>query len=70
MPTDEKARRVRVWFGPHMICAHEAKPEKARAYAHAMPDKFYGLRVTIDDLSTDDDLPVLPGEAQWPLTIK
>jgi hypothetical protein len=40
-------RRVRVWFGAHVIADYSAEPELAKRYAAAM-DRRFGLPVTID----------------------
>ncbi|MER7244447.1 hypothetical protein [Kribbella sp. NPDC000426] len=44
-PTD---RRVRVWFGEHVIAEYTAEPAKAIRYQAAMTRRFYSLRVTIE----------------------
>jgi hypothetical protein len=41
-------RRVRVWFGGHVIADYTAEPVKAIQYQAAMTRRFYGLRVTIE----------------------
>lgn len=53
LPTD---RRVRVWFGEHVIADYTAEPAKAVQYQKAMTRRFYGLRVTIDPAVPDADL--------------
>ncbi|WP_432948263.1 hypothetical protein ACQPXM_13245 [Kribbella sp. CA-253562] len=41
-------RRVRVWFGEHVIADYTAEPVKAIRYQAAMTRRFYSLRVTIE----------------------
>ncbi|TDU87565.1 hypothetical protein EV138_1089 [Kribbella voronezhensis] len=41
-------RRVRVWFGEHVIADYTAEPAKAIRYQAAMTRRFYSLRVTIE----------------------
>ncbi|WP_433020599.1 hypothetical protein [Kribbella sp. CA-294648] len=41
-------RRVRVWFGEHVIADYTAEPAKALRYQAAMTRRFYSLRVTIE----------------------
>ncbi|TCC17127.1 hypothetical protein [Kribbella sindirgiensis] len=41
-------RRVRVWFGEHVIADYTAEPADAMRYQAAMTRCFYSLRVTID----------------------
>lgn len=41
-------RRVRVWFGDHVIADYCAEPALAARYAAAMERRFAGLRVTND----------------------
>lgn len=45
-------RRVRVWFGSHVICDYYATPELAQRYAQAMQRRFAGLRITNEALHT------------------
>ena len=59
-------RRVRVWFGEHVIADYRAEPALAERYAHAMSRRFAGLRITNDPMPMDDRLPdPLPGERMW-----
>jgi hypothetical protein len=44
-------RRVRVWFGEHMIADYRAEPALAARYAAAMSRRFAGLRVTNDPIA-------------------
>lgn len=67
-PTAHK--RVRAWFGPHLICEHSAAAGTASAYAETMPFRYQGLSVTISDTKGDEDLVPLPPERLWPLTIR
>ncbi|GAB3823082.1 hypothetical protein [Kribbella italica] len=41
-------RRVRVWFGEHVIADYTAEPAEAVRYQAAMTRRFYSLRVTIE----------------------
>lgn len=59
-------RRVRLWFGSHVIAAYVADPGEADRYAQAMARRFAGLRVTIDDQPSRFD-PILPGRVWWDL---
>jgi hypothetical protein len=45
LPTE---RRVRVWFGEHLIADYVADPESAANYEAAMRRRFVSLRVTND----------------------
>ncbi len=59
-------RRVRVWFGEHVIADYNAEPALAERYADAMSRRFAGLRVTNDPMPAVDRLPdPLPGERMW-----
>jgi hypothetical protein len=60
-------RRVRVWFGDHVIADYRAAPELAERYVAAMKDRFAGLRITDDPAPDPDDAPArpLPGERLW-----
>ena len=59
-------RRVRVWYGEHVIADYNAEPALAERYAHAMSRRFAGLRVTNDPMPAVDRLPdPLPGERMW-----
>lgn len=59
-------RRVRVWFGQHIVAQYCAEPDMAERYAHAMARRFAGLRVTNEPIKPADEanLP-LPGERLW-----
>lgn len=69
-PSPIRRKRVRAWFGPHLICEHSAADRQARAYADLMPYRFHGLSVTISDAADDESLPPLPPERLWPLTVR
>lgn len=43
LPTD---RRVRVWFGAHVIADHVCDPASAAEYESAMRRRFASLRIT------------------------
>lgn len=42
------ARRVRVWFGEHVIADYTAEPALAMKYQAGMTRRFASLRVTIE----------------------
>jgi hypothetical protein len=69
-----RRRRVRVWFGMHVIADYCAEPDLAQRYAAAMDRRFAGLKITNEPLPPDDDMsaaptPELPNEQLlWPLT--
>ncbi|MFI7065148.1 hypothetical protein ACIBL3_29430 [Kribbella sp. NPDC050124] len=46
--TADTRRRVRVWFGVHVIAELIAVPAAADRYAAAMDRRFAGLRITND----------------------
>jgi len=60
-------RRVRVWFGSHLLHDYRAGAEAAGLYAEAIGRRFAGLEVTVD-AEVSDDLPALPCEQLWVLT--
>lgn len=60
-------RRVRVWFGPHLLHDYRAGAEAAEEYAKAIGKRFAGLTVTVDTEATEDMAP-LPCEQLWMLT--
>lgn len=43
-------RRVRVWYGDHVIADYSGEAALAERYAQAMSRRFVGLRVTNDPL--------------------
>lgn len=47
-------RRVRVWFGEHVIAQYVAEAPLAARYEQAMRRRFAGLRVTNDLLGPND----------------
>ncbi|MFG1814989.1 hypothetical protein ACGFIF_14565 [Kribbella sp. NPDC049174] len=47
---DTQRRRVRVWFGAHVIAELIAVPASADRYAAAMDRRFAGLRITNDPI--------------------
>lgn len=69
--TSEPVRRVRAWFGPHLICEHAASHADAHGYAYAetMPFQFDGLRVAVSQLGPYDSPGPLPSRNLWPLTV-
>jgi hypothetical protein len=62
-------RRVRVWFGSHVIADYRAEADLAERYEAAMARRFSGLKITVDDLpETEPAEPrALPGELLWQL---
>jgi hypothetical protein len=50
LPTD---RRIRVWFGEHLIADYISDPDAAAAYESAMRRRFVSLRVTNDPASPE-----------------
>lgn len=65
-------RRVRVWFGDHVVADYRAEAELAERYAAAMSRRFAGLRVTSDPIPDHDPGPErrLPGERLWEVAPK
>ncbi|MGH3357905.1 MAG: hypothetical protein ACRDO7_03820 [Nocardioidaceae bacterium] len=64
-------KRVRVWFADTPICTHVTEPDRARDYARAIGQRFFGLSVTIDDAPQQSAAEPLPqNSALWPLTVK
>jgi hypothetical protein len=59
-----KRRRVRVWFGEHVVEEYQAEAATADRYADAMAQRFRGLRVTVDDVGPDGLQPLSP-ERLW-----
>jgi hypothetical protein len=47
-------RRVRVWFGEHVIAQYVAEAPLAARYEQAMRRRFAGLKVTNDLLGPHD----------------
>ncbi|MFB6720175.1 hypothetical protein ACFCV3_08460 [Kribbella sp. NPDC056345] len=48
-------RRVRVWFGEHVIAEYTAEPATAIQYQAAMTRRFASLRVTIEPVTVAVD---------------
>jgi hypothetical protein len=68
-------RRVRVWFGSHVIASYCAEPELAERYAAAMDRRFAGLTVTNEPVEPPEGTMPASLEAElpsdqllWPLT--
>jgi hypothetical protein len=60
-------RRVRVWFGNHVIADYRAEADLAERYVAAMSRRFTGLRITNDPVPEPDTAVPrpLPGERLW-----
>jgi len=58
-------RRVRVWFGAHVIADYTAEEDAAVRYAAAMERRFAGLRVTNDPGRGDSTGSALPSALLW-----
>jgi hypothetical protein len=65
-------RRVRVWFGDHVVADYQAEADLADRYAAAMSRRFAGLRVTSEPIPPSDPSPgrKLPGERLWEVAPK
>lgn len=57
-------RRVRVWFGQHLLHDYLAEATAAERYAESIGRRFAGLEVTVDH-EVSDDLRPLPCEQLW-----
>ena len=57
-------RRVRVWFGEHLVAEYVASRAAADAYTSAMTQRFAGLLVTVDDEVSGRERP-MPCERLW-----
>lgn len=51
-------RRVRVWFGEHVIADYTNDREHAERYAASMARRFAGLKVTTDPVPLPGNEPV------------
>ena len=56
MTSRQHRRRVRVWFGEHVIAQYVAEAPLAARYEQAMRRRFAGLKVTNDLLGSADPL--------------
>lgn len=45
-------KRVRVWFGVHVIASYVAEDALAERYAAAMQRRFAGLKVTVEPIGS------------------
>jgi hypothetical protein len=66
-------RRVRVWFGDHVVADYQAEAELADRYAAAMSRRFAGLRVTSEPIPVSETVTPgrkLPGERLWEVAPK
>ncbi len=65
-PAGPQRRRVRVWFGDHVVADYRAEADVADRYAAAMSRRFAGLRVTSEPIPVmDPGGRALPGERLW-----
>lgn len=48
-------RRVRVWFGEHVIADYTAEPADALRYQAGMTRRFASLRITIEPVTAAMD---------------
>lgn len=62
VPVDR--RRVRVWFGEHLLHDYLAEATAAERYAESIGRRFAGLEITVD-LEVSEDLSPLPCEQLW-----
>ena len=71
-PAGPHRRRVRVWFGDHVVADYRAEADLADRYAAAMSCRFAGLRVTSEPVPDSDPGPgrPLPGERLWEVAPK
>ncbi len=60
-------RRVRVWFGEHLLHDYRADADAAAEYSAAIGRRFAGLQVKLDSEVTEELQP-LPCEQLWTLT--
>lgn len=67
--TTENLRRIRVWFGEHVVADYTGEASVAARYGDAMARRFAGLRVTNEavGLSPAPRLRSLPSERLWEL---
>lgn len=65
--SQREERRIRLWFGRHLLRDYRAEAEAAEQYATAIGRRFAGIHVTVDSL-VGEDLPRLPCEQLWDLT--
>lgn len=65
-PLTADRRRVRVWFGEHVIADYIAEPALAERYAAAMDRRYAGLKITNDPVPlTAAPKDPLPSERMW-----
>lgn len=70
-PVGPQRRRVRVWFGDHIVADYRAEADVADRYAAAMSRRFAGLRVTSEPIpALDPGGESLPGERLWEVAPK
>lgn len=76
-PTTSERRRVRVWFGQHVIAEYTAVPDLADRYEAAMSRRFAGLKTTNEPVPAaptspaagdPHPLPLPENPSRWPLT--
>lgn len=62
-----RRRRVRVWFGEHVVVEYVAEQGESERYAEAMGRRFAGLRVTSEPAACVLVAPPLPDQRMWEL---
>ncbi|WP_109508975.1 hypothetical protein [Nocardioides speluncae] len=62
-----RERRVRVWFGEHVVADYVADWDRAALYAEAMSRRFAGLQVTNEPVDSSLMSRPVPSERLWEL---
>lgn len=62
-----RERRVRVWFGEHVVADYVADWDRAALYAEAMSRRFAGLQVTNEAADSSIGSRSVPAERLWEL---
>ncbi|MEU4395953.1 hypothetical protein [Kribbella sp. NPDC023855] len=70
-PAGPQRRRVRVWFGDHIVADYRAEADVADRYAAAMSRRFAGLRVTSEPIpALEPGGQSLPEQRLWEVAPK